>query len=84
MLNKFRKAYGLENLCFYKKNGQYHCKYVSDSSSIKDEIQLYEFDYLLKSLSAQQGHIFFDDIGETCVGIDELKHKYLVFKLAGI
>ena len=79
--DKLKEAYGLEGLCFYMKRGVYHCKYSKTES---DKIDYLDLDFLLKSLSIQQLKIFFDDVDHQCVGMDELKKEYLIFKLSGL
>lgn len=82
-----KRIYGLEHLDFYEDDrGLYHCKYISDPNDFNydralDNINL---DFVLKSLSMQQGKIYFDDIGQTCTGINEVKSHYLVIKLSGL
>jgi hypothetical protein len=77
---ELKKAYGIENVYFYIKNKKFHCCYGSKD----DEIDLIDLDFILKSLSIQQGVVFFDDVGEECVGMDQLKYKYLILKLSGL
>ncbi len=83
-----KAAFGLENLCFYekgsKKRGKYHCLYISDPDSKHDTIPTEELEFLLQSLSRQQGVIYFDDYQKTCTGLDELKTLLLTIKLAGL
>jgi hypothetical protein len=75
-----KRAYGVEKLSFYRKGHQFHCRY----GDFHDAVDINELDFLLKALSAQQGVVFFDDVGELCVGMNELKFKYLIFSLAGL
>lgn len=77
---RLKKAYGVDGLCFYMKNGYYHCKYSRD----EDEVGSSDLDFLLKALSIQQLKIFFDDINYCCIGMDELKKEYLMFRLSGL
>jgi hypothetical protein len=81
---ELKKAYDLENLEFYMIYDRFYCRYVSDPNLANDTIDILDMDFLLKSLSAQQGKVIFEDTGDTCCGIDELKTKYLVFRLAGL
>ncbi|KKM77321.1 hypothetical protein LCGC14_1371240 [marine sediment metagenome] len=83
-LTALKKAYGLENLRFYEKNNRFRCTYVTDADKIVDGFGLSYMDYILKALSAQQCCIFFDDVNKMCVGMDELKQEYLIFRLAGL
>lgn len=79
--------YGLEYLNFYedKKRG-YCCKYISDPDDFNYDEAMDNADlmFLLNALSVQQGRIFFEDYGKTCVGIDGLNELYLPMKLAGL
>lgn len=77
---KLKEAYGLEKLSFYRKGAQFCCHY----SDADDKVDIFDLDFILKSLSAQQCAVYFDDVGEVCTGIDELKQKYLIFRLAGL
>jgi hypothetical protein len=79
-INRLKEAFGLEGLSFYQKRGKYHCKYQKGY----DDIDYTDLHFLMTSLSIQQGHVFFDDVDKTCVGIDELKREYLIFKLSGL
>lgn len=79
-IDDFKKAYDLVGLCFYLKNGNYHCKYSSEKDDISDE----DMDFLMKALSAQQARIYFDDVGGYCFGMDGLRSKYLLLRLAGL
>lgn len=77
-----KAAYGLEGLHFYRlSDGR---TYGCSLKSFGDDIGPEDLDFFLKALSMQQGVVWFDDIGEYCTGIDELKGQYLIFKLAGI
>ena len=80
-----KACFGFENLHFYRYNGfgSLHCKYITDPYDFvtEDEIDL---QFVLNALSRQQCTVFFDDIGDVCIGSDQLKAKYLIFKLAGI
>lgn len=85
---KLKACFGLENLHFYRYNtssgpGSLHCKYITDPYDFITEDEL-DLKFILNSLSRQQGKVFFDDANETCIGIDQLKTKYLIFKLAGL
>jgi len=79
-IEQFKKAYDLGGLCFYLKSGKYHCKYSKE----EDEISEADMDFLMKSLAMQQAKIYFDDIGDHCLGMDELRSKYLIFRLSGL
>ena len=84
---ELKKAYGLENLYFYYLRGKslFCCMYmVDDNYYLEDALDPADLDFLLKSLSMQQGKVYFDDVKEVCVGMDELKMQYLQLKLAGI
>ncbi len=81
---QIKACYGLEHLHFYLgRDKKFHCTYISDSTNFdfenKDEIA-----FLMNMLTCSLGYIYFDDAGEICKGIDELKTKYLIFKLAGL
>jgi hypothetical protein len=77
-------CFGLENLHFYRdQHGRFHCKYISDPYDFINEDEL-DLHFILSSLSRQQCKIFFDDINDFCIGMDKLKERYLIFKLAGI
>jgi len=80
--NDLKAAYGLEGLHFYHvaNSRTYGCSF----KDFGDDIEPEDLDFFLKSLSMQQGVVWFDDVGEYCTGIDELKSHYLIFKLAGI
>ena len=81
---KMKASLGLENLHFYRgKHELFHCKYIYDSNNFDDEDEL-DLQFILSSLSLQQGKVFFDDCNDFCTGIDKLKEKYLIFKLVGI
>lgn len=82
-----KKAYGVENLYFYAGLGGYHCKYVSspDSPDAVDTLEPEEFAFVLKSLSMGQLHVIFDGIDDSyCIGLDEVKRNYLIFKLSSL
>jgi hypothetical protein len=79
-----KACFNLENLHFYRgQYGKFHCKYINDPYDFENE-DILDLRFILSSLSMQQGKIFFDDINDCCTGIDKLKEKYLVFKLAGL
>jgi len=77
---KLKEAYGVEGLSFYYKKRQYHCVL----SPKEDKLSLVDLDFLLKALCVQQAYVFFDDVNEMCIGIKQLKSKYLIFRLAGL
>lgn len=80
-----KKAYGLEHLEFFRGSyGKFCCRYKSDPITAIDQIGFLDLDFLLKALGTQQAKVEFEDTGDVCVGIDELKTKYLVFTLAGL
>lgn len=84
---ELKAAYGLEYLHFYyvPRFKMFCCRYVgTDGFSMEDELDPVDLDFLLKSLSMQQGKVYFDDVKEACTGMDQLKMHYLPFKLAGI
>jgi hypothetical protein len=83
-----KRCYGLENLHFYRYNssagkGLLHCSFISDPYNFVSEDEL-DLQFILNALIRQQGIVFFDDIGDYCLGMDKLKEKYLVLKLSGI
>lgn len=85
---QIKACFGLENLHFYRYNssmgpGSLHCKYIRDPYDFITEDEL-DLQFILNALSRQQCKVFFDDANEVCIGIDQLKIKYLIFKLAGI
>ena len=84
--NELKTAYGLENLWFYYEQQwkRFRCRYVGANHSLEDALDPSDLDFILKSLSMQQGNIWFDDVGEWCKGLDEIKSHYLVMKLAGV
>jgi hypothetical protein len=84
---ELKEAYGLEHLWFYYIQGWqlFGCRFTaSDDFSLEDALDPTDLDFLLKSLSMQQGKVYFDDVKQVCVGMDELKTHYLPIKLAGI
>jgi hypothetical protein len=86
---KLKACFGLEHLHFYRYNtpsgamGALHCKYITDPYDFVTEDEL-DLRFILSSLSIQQCKVFFDDANEDCIGIDQLKTKYLIFRLAGL
>jgi len=84
--NKYelKKAYGLECLSFDASGKVIICTYVGDDPTLDDNIKLVDLDWILKALSMQQGNVYFKDAAKLCTGMDELKHHYLLLKLAGI
>jgi len=80
--DRLKSIYGLDNLCFYFKKGMYHCKYSKTCS--ETEMDYCDLDFLLKALNIQQAIVHFDDVGHDCIGMDELKKEYLVFRLSGL
>lgn len=84
---RMKKMYGLENLHFYRnKKNSYCCKYIPDPEifDFDEALDTLNLSFLLKSLSLQQGRVYFEDYQESCVGMDELKRMYLPLKLAGL
>ena len=84
--HELKEAYGLENLDFYYLRGKslFCCMYMGADYYLEDALDPADLDFLLKSLSMQQGKVYFDDVKEVCVGMNELKMQYLQLKLAGI
>jgi len=83
--NGLKTSYDLEYLQFYQSdNGKYHCRFTKKIEDVIDLINPNELYYLLKILTMGQGSVYFDDVNELCIGMDELKKHYLVLKLAGL
>ena len=85
---RLKACFDIEHLHFYRYNsslgpGALHCKYIADPYDFITEDEL-DLKFILNALAAQQAKVFFDEAGEVCVGINELKAKYLIFRLAGI
>jgi hypothetical protein len=80
---ELKRFFGFENLHFYRgQYGRFHCVFISDPFNFNSE-DILDLQFILSSLSANQSNIFFDDIGEDC-SAEEIKAKYLIFKLAQI
>ena len=75
-----KSAYELSRLSFYISRNKYHCRFSTDP----DELPPNELTFLLNALAMGQARVFFDDVGVSCVGIDELKSQYYVFILSGL
>jgi hypothetical protein len=85
---QLKACFGLEYLHFYRygsaaRPGQLHCKYITNPNDFITEDEL-DLQFIMNFLSKQQGKVFFDDVGEECIGMDGLKAKYLIFRLAGL
>jgi len=85
--HQLKKAYGLEHLVFNASGKVIECEYTDTVCAFpeeEDNIKMAELDWILKSLSMQQGNVYFKDAAKLCTGMDELKRHYLLLKLAGI
>lgn len=88
--HELKEAFGLENLDFYYYSPDqiFSCKYHTKSGSGKFNLGYIlnstDLDFLLKSLNMQQGKVYFKDIDQVCMGMNELKYHYLIMELAGI
>jgi hypothetical protein len=86
---QLKASYGLEHLHFYYYNSKYsrrgalHCKYISDVNDFVTEDPV-DLQFILNALARGQCKIVFDGSKRTCVGIDDLKSDYLIFRLAGL
>ena len=83
---RMKEAYGLEHLHFYSKKAGYCCRYISDPNDVdfNDTLKNEDLMFFLRALSMEQGKIWFDDYGQWCYGITELKELYLPMMLGGL
>ena len=87
-MREIKEDFGVSKLSFYISN-QYGfcCRFVSSPEvfDYSKDLSSPHLKMLLLALSSgKQASVYFDDIGEVCNGMAELRSKYLVLELSGI